>query len=227
MKEVYKNKPFTACNSGQILKRVQHDKRKVAFTLAETLIAIAIIGIVAALVIPPCIQSYKKTIYSARLKRFYSAMNQAITLYNVENSTECKYWNFPRTARSETAAESFFDTYFAKYFNNVTKAAKGSVRFKDGSTLYITVWADTVDFQYDVNGPKGPNSTGKDAYYFSIDTKNQNTATYGKFTPYIWNIGNASNRTNVLNKCMNNHNYCSQLLYLDNWEYKSDYPLKL
>ena len=80
MKEVYKNKPFTACNSGQILKRVQHDKRKVAFTLAETLIAIAIIGIVAALTIPPLVHNYQKMVWTNQLKKSYANLNKGFKL---------------------------------------------------------------------------------------------------------------------------------------------------
>ena len=44
--------------------------KKRSFTLAETLITLAIIGIVAALTIPSVMQNYKKHVYSARIKKF-------------------------------------------------------------------------------------------------------------------------------------------------------------
>ena len=61
--------------------------------------------------------------------------------------------------------------------------------------------------------------------WFAFDVSN--TASNGKFTPYIAGISNVNNRSNALNQCKNKGRYCTQLLYLDNWEYKSDYPYKL
>ena len=77
MKEVYKNKPITACYSGQMLKRVQHDKRKVAFTLGEILIAIGIIGIVAALTVPLFVSKVNEKIYESGRKEILSIIGKA------------------------------------------------------------------------------------------------------------------------------------------------------
>lgn len=49
-----------------------------AFTLAEVLITLGIIGIVAALTIPALINEYKKMVYVTALKKFYSQYNQAL-----------------------------------------------------------------------------------------------------------------------------------------------------
>lgn len=51
-----------------------------AFTLAEVLITLSIIGIVAALTIPSLIANYKKLIYVTEFKKFYSEFQQGITL---------------------------------------------------------------------------------------------------------------------------------------------------
>ena len=58
---------------------------KNAFTLAEVLITLAVIGVVAALTIPPLIQSYRKQVIETRLKRFYSVINQAVKLAEIDN----------------------------------------------------------------------------------------------------------------------------------------------
>ena len=223
-------------NMNKIYKNFsKKSSRKRAFTLAEALIAIAIIGIIAALVMQPLVQGYKKRVYSTRLKKFYSAMNQAILLYNTENSTESRYWSVPTYVDySSTKAKVFWETYFEKYFKNVLKTevircSDGSyefwVYFTDGSSLRFS-GGGSLDLCYDTNGNKSPNTLGKDQYLFNIAPTN-NTDN-GKFTPYIWGLGNSvSNRATILRNCRNNGLHCAQLLYLDNWEYKSDYPYKL
>lgn len=50
------------------------DKNSYAFTLAEVLITLAIIGIVAALTLPTLNQKQQQIETTSRLKKFYSAM---------------------------------------------------------------------------------------------------------------------------------------------------------
>lgn len=51
---------------------------KPAFTLAEVLITIAIIGVVAALTIPSLVQNYQKKQYVTQLKKQYTIANQVL-----------------------------------------------------------------------------------------------------------------------------------------------------
>ena len=62
-------------------------KFKSGFTLAEVLITLAIIGIVATLTIPALINSYRKTQMLSALKRAYSEFNQAIVLMTNDAGT--------------------------------------------------------------------------------------------------------------------------------------------
>lgn len=50
------------------------------FTLAEVLITLGIIGVVAAMTLPALIQKNNNKVVETRLKKFYSAINQAIML---------------------------------------------------------------------------------------------------------------------------------------------------
>ena len=50
---------------------------KKAFTLAEVLISLAVIGVIAALTIPSLINSYKTKIYGSQLKKVYSQLTTA------------------------------------------------------------------------------------------------------------------------------------------------------
>ena len=88
------------------LKRVQHDRsgseahskhlvpyclsnlvssKKVAFTLAEILITLGIIGIVAAMTIPTLISNYNKKQTVTRLKQTYSILSQALSMAQAEH----------------------------------------------------------------------------------------------------------------------------------------------
>lgn len=51
-----------------------------AFTLAEVLITLGIIGVVAAMTMPSLIQKQKEKEYAAKLKKFSSVMSQAINM---------------------------------------------------------------------------------------------------------------------------------------------------
>ena len=54
--------------------------RRAAFTLAEVLITLGIIGVVAAMTMPSLIQKQKEKEYAAKLKKFNSMMSQAVIM---------------------------------------------------------------------------------------------------------------------------------------------------
>ena len=55
--------------------------RKAAFTLAEVLITLGIIGVVAAMTLPSLIQNYQKKALATQTQKFYSTMSQAVKQY--------------------------------------------------------------------------------------------------------------------------------------------------
>lgn len=57
---------------------------KYAFTLAEVLITMGIIGIVAALTIPALIANYQKQVTVDRLKKSFSVISNALLLLNTK-----------------------------------------------------------------------------------------------------------------------------------------------
>ena len=67
-------------------------KRKLGFTLAEVLITLAVIGIVAVLTMPGLVQKYDEYVRVTQLKKFYSVMLQAFNLAIVEHGT-VNNWN--------------------------------------------------------------------------------------------------------------------------------------
>ncbi len=62
-----------------------YSKRKRAFTLAEVLITLGIIGVVAALTIPTLINNYNKRQTVTKLKQTYSILSQALTMAQVKD----------------------------------------------------------------------------------------------------------------------------------------------
>ena len=72
----------------------RHNK---GFTLAEVLITLGIIGVVAALTIPTLIQNYKTRETVSRLKKTYSEVNEAIKLAVIENGP-ISHWGLTNSA---------------------------------------------------------------------------------------------------------------------------------
>ena len=62
-------------------------KKYTGFTLAEVLISLAIIGVVAALTIPALVQKYQERAWITGAKKFYSIMNQAVQMAVLEHGT--------------------------------------------------------------------------------------------------------------------------------------------
>ena len=58
-------------------QQVRGDMERAGFTLAEVLITLGVIGIVAALTMPALIANYQKKVLETRIKKFYSVLNQA------------------------------------------------------------------------------------------------------------------------------------------------------
>ncbi|MBR6099288.1 type II secretion system protein [bacterium] len=73
-------------------------KSKTAFTLAEVLITLGIIGVVAALTLPMLIQNYQKGVALNRLKQTYAQILNAVEITAAENDAgPMGTWGCPRT----------------------------------------------------------------------------------------------------------------------------------
>lgn len=71
-----------------------HIKRTLnkGFTLAEVLITLGIIGIVAAMTLPALTAKYRKHVVVTRMQKFYTVFNQAIKISELENG-EMDTWD--------------------------------------------------------------------------------------------------------------------------------------
>ena len=67
--------------------------RRVAFTLAEVLITLGIIGVVAALTLPTVINKVQSVILKNQFKKAYSSLLNAINLVQKDEPVACWYWD--------------------------------------------------------------------------------------------------------------------------------------
>lgn len=90
-----------------------------AFTLAEVLITLGIIGIVAAMTLPMLMQNYQKHVTETGLKAAYTILSEALNRSRVENG-EFKDWlyNDENLSVSDNSW-NFTNTYLAPYLKKV------------------------------------------------------------------------------------------------------------
>ncbi len=154
-------------------------RSKTAFTLAEVLITLGIIGIVAALTMPMLIQNYNKKITEVRLKKFYSVMNQTIDRlkvdygdtenwdYTVDNIFEDGSSDVDKLVDQGDAINANFNKYFGKYIQfadkkqvNVEGKNRTLYYFKDGSAI-MPQWYNSYDYEF---FPKNPDKCLKSSH---------------------------------------------------------------
>ena len=90
-------------------KRIE--KQKVAFTLGEVLITLAIIGVVAAVTLPMLVKNYQKKTTVIKLRKTISTLNQALKLSEVDNG-DYEIWQQPS---STFTFNQYVDTYWLPY----------------------------------------------------------------------------------------------------------------
>ncbi len=151
---------------------------KRAFTLAEVLITLGIIGVVAAMTIPTLINSYKKKVVETQLKHSYSIINQAVKLSVAEND-EVAGWDFT------LPAEEFMKRYFTPYIKvDVKKVSTDTGMLGDiesalsinGTQFLINRYTvrptgglyHFLRITVDINGTQKPNQQGRDRFNFYI-----------------------------------------------------------
>lgn len=103
---------------------------RVAFTLAEVLITLGIIGIVAAMTIQSLVSTCNKNIVETRLSYTNAIILQAFRRYQADNGISIMlldpYEDGDVNGYSWQRSKDFFDEYFAKSFNTTHKYPQGT-----------------------------------------------------------------------------------------------------
>ena len=208
-----------------------------AFTLAEVLITLGIIGVVAAMTMPSLMQHYKRQQATARIKKFVSVINQA--LISAENDLGAREdWVIGEMSNSDSAY-NFLNTYIKPYIKSADIEKRtlfgmnmATLRFVDGSQMSIKIGA-CYDIWYDINGEKGPNEKGKDIFVFILCKNggcNFNSNQVRGF--YCAPTGEQfPTHEQLIDNCKNYRtdggSWCTILLEQNGYEFPKDYPLGL
>ncbi len=166
---------------------------KAAFTLAEVLITLGIIGVVAAMTLPALLQNNKEKARITALKKQYSILNQAYQQIVFENGTPdiflrgCEGRINCQTIMAEKFKEHLsiikdcgFESGCFKnaaiknidgsnHLNYNTKTDEYRLILKDGTGLIFFVDDDGyINIKVDVDGFNGENTWGKDVFIFEV-----------------------------------------------------------
>ena len=166
-------------------------KIKKAFTLAEVLVTLMIIGVIASMTIPGLKRNADDRTTATNLKKIYGELNNATRLAMTEYSAT----RFCRTGLTDDE-QTFEDDFVKKYFNVMTVCPAGEPKdcFGDNklarqgydrSKSYLLTNGMAILFEgsvypyctkgfysnilIDVNGPKKPNKGGSDVFMLTIN----------------------------------------------------------
>ncbi len=162
-----------------------------AFTLAEVLVTLGIIGVVSAMTLPTLIQNHQRKTYVTQLHKVYNELQQAMMQYqndkNALNLTEAGL-------TSKASVKTFLNEYlkviqgcdgnvtpcFSSSYKNINGTTIGGISVWNGycvtlasSSSFCMDYPTLYDGSYgkvfiDINGKQGPNIIGRDAFYLAV-----------------------------------------------------------
>ena len=215
-----------------------------AFTLAEVLITLGIIGIVAAMTLPTLIQNYKKHVVETKLAKFYTTINQAVARSSADNGEPADWVKDCGSSSSPTCTTDdftdWFKTYIGKYMSYTKlEPAENStavwIYFSDGSILY---WETCIyDLRFYISQKAITNRIlGVNAFAFRFMPKVVSTASleqnkYGiknTVEPFVysWDGEIKTLYEGSYHSCSTTGGFCTKLIQLNGWKIPKDYPLK-
>jgi len=171
--------------SPPVHRRKEINPKRMAFTLAETLITLTIIGVIAAMTVPTLLSKYQKHTYVVGLKKAYSYLQHAAQMIPISENCpagdyDCAGLNDVYTSQNIDIISKQFKTEKVCYRNTdsgcdwlnifdrnsgVYPVSAGGFITQDGM---IFGWHTLYTLGVDVNGLKGPNKTGRDQFSFSF-----------------------------------------------------------
>ncbi len=225
-------------------------KKRNAFTLAEVLITLGIIGVVAAMTLPVLIQKNNNRIVETRLMKFYSAINQAIKLAEADYGDR-SFWFEDLSgvdANGESKRLAWLNKYIIPYMKviktDVSTDGRVTLYFSDGGALRSATnnGRDWIFFVGDpdrcnkIGNGSYPEYVGKCAFVFYFNPKVSSTNDGWNFEPYApgWDGNVETLKNDPTYGCLNNpsssnlwHAYCTKWIQYNGWKIPDEYPFKV
>ncbi len=166
--------------------------KKSAFTLAEVLITLGIIGVVAALTLPSVVANYKEKQLTTAWKKAYSDVANAALLMSQNNedlSTEqkvgkafAKYLKVDKVCNANKGVEQgcwrentkIYSKDGSYAYSDPTDIGGGGVCMilTSGTVFCIDYGGKVSPLYFDINGYLKPNTRGKDVFYALFNREN-------------------------------------------------------
>jgi len=135
--------------------------KKLGFTLAEVLITLVIIGVIAAMTVPTLMNNTNQQEFRSALKKAISGVNQALTLHYALTSN---------TAADYTSADDVVNNLFKKRMSILD--TNGTISFTNGSCSG-TVFATADGVMFCINSWAHDGTSACDAYNQHACTSNE------------------------------------------------------
>lgn len=128
---------------------------KFAFTLAEVLITLGIIGIVAEMTIPTLMNNVQNKTYAVQLKKAVSVLNSATEMIKMDNGgSMIGIW--PNNGTIHSMNDNQFGTLYSKYIK--------TIKICNTDPTYGTCWHKDLTWK-DASGNPYTNCAGCSAFY--------------------------------------------------------------
>ena len=201
-------------------------QRKCAFTLAQVLITLGIIGVVEAMTLPTLIAQYKRQSAETKLKKFYSVINQALQMSIAEHGEiEFNFSNDTNNDKHSAEVDDFFKKYITKYLVKIKDERFNDyyydVVFLDGSGFSSYIGGNNVFYIFYRLNYKTKSSTKT-----NLDGKNEFLFVYsnGRVEPIWKNNSINSLKSNCYQTGDVQRHGCATLIMKNGWKIPDDYP---
>ena len=223
-------------------------KKSLAFTLAEVLITLGIVGVIAAISIPMLITATQKKVAETKLKHFYSEINNVMRLSANDNGVDIDGWVVRDKSYNEAELRDLINTYFAPYLKisymkpveknpNSSAQCRMLVVLHNSTAFSIYVDANGGDIFFHPDPSKYDFANPRHSFAFQMtktatdfgDDRLNNFNSVSFVQPYILNWDGTKNMLKNdsrfgCNRTSRSKQYCTKYIEMNDWKIPWDYP---